>query len=563
MAHVILRTRSALDGPIEHREVDVAPSGLPLEDRQMILDLLEQVRERMLTPEKLREWDDKEIFPEAEIREMLGPEIGLQLLFIPEEYGGMGGGARDVAAFSEQMAKICLGVGTAFLAIHLGADPILVGATEAQKKKWLTKLAEEGSIVAYAVTEPEAGSNLSSLTTTAFPVMDDGGVITGYRINGTKQFISNGGYADFLTVLAQTPEGPSFFIVEKGTQGFLPGRSEEKHGIRSSNTSALIFDDVLVPAENLVGGVPGQGLTQANEVFGYTRLMVACCGLGAGVAALERVIPYAKEREQFGSPLWEKQGYTHKLILPFVAKLEAARAYIEAVALRLDSGESDLQVEGAIAKLFATEVGNSCADAAIQALGGYGYAREYDVEKIKRDVKITTIYEGTSEIQQLIISTFRWRESVRSKGAFYDSLAERMDVVHRSHPTLKADVLASLARLLGRLFDEIHRAKLTRQQHVMFRLATLTTLVETGAALCEKAASNDVLPDDKDHLELCSRINVALCAQEACTTANEIVHGSGHWSGADADAILNAGGFDFAGSQSGFIADMDLLRARS
>ncbi|HLA80894.1 MAG TPA: acyl-CoA dehydrogenase family protein, partial [Thermoleophilia bacterium] len=460
----------------------MALTGLPLEERQMILDLLAEVRERMLTPQKLREWDAQEVFPEAEIRELLGPEIGLQLLFIPEEYGGMGGGARDVAAFSEQMAKICLGVGTAFLAIHLGADPILVSGTDAQKKKWLTKLAEEGSIVAYAVTEPEAGSNLSNLKTTATPVVDDAGIVTGYHINGTKQFISNGGYADFLTVLANTPEGASFFIVEKNMQGFIPGKPEEKHGIRSSNTSALTFDSVFVPLENLVGGVPGQGMTQANEVFGYTRLMVACCGLGAGVAALEKVIPYAKERVQFGSPLIDKQGYTHKLVLPFVAKLEAARAYIEEVALRLDLGQSDLQVEGAVAKLFATEVGNACADAAIQALGGYGYVREYDVEKIKRDVKITTIYEGTSEILQLIISTFRWRESVRSKGLFYDSLAQEMDGVQERRSDIKAAMFAALARLLGRLFDEVHRAKLTREQHIMFRLASLTTLVETGAA---------------------------------------------------------------------------------
>jgi alkylation response protein AidB-like acyl-CoA dehydrogenase len=528
----------------------------------MILDLLEQVRQRMLTPEKLREWDKGEIFPEAEIRELLGSEIGFQLLFIPEEYGGLGGGARDLAAFSEQTAKICLGVGTALLVLHLGSDPILVGGTEAQKRKWLTKLAEEGSIVAYAVTEAEAGSNLSNLKTSATPVVDDSGVVIGYRINGTKQFISNGGYADFLTVLAQAPEGPSFFVVEKTMPGFIPGKPEEKHGIRSSNTSALTFDDVFVPAENLVGGVPGQGLAQANEVFGFTRLMVACCGLGAGMAALEKTISYAKERVQFGSPLIEKQGYTHKLIVPFAARLEAARAYIEEVALRLDSGETDLQVEGAIAKLFATEVGNACADAAIQALGGYGYTCEYDVEKIKRDVKITTIYEGTSEIQQLIISTFRWREAVRSKGLFYESLAEQMDAVHQTRGDLKADMFAALARLLNRLFDEVHRAKLTRQQHVMFRLASLTTLVETGAALCRKVAEGADSSEKSEYLELCARINAALCAQEAFAIANEVLYGSGHWPAVEAQAILDSSQFSYARSQIGLIADMDLLRTR-
>jgi alkylation response protein AidB-like acyl-CoA dehydrogenase len=543
--------------------VEVALAGLPIEEREIVLDLLAQIRQRMLTPEKLREWDACEIFPEEAIRELLGPNIGLQLLFIPEEFGGMGGGARDVAAVSEAMAKICLGVGTAFLAIHLGADPILVGATHEQKQKWLGKLAQEGTIVAYAVTEPEAGSNLQSFKTTAAPVVADDGSITGYKINGNKQFISNGGYADFLTVLADAPEGPSFFIVEKGTPGFTPGRPEDKHGIRSSNTTPLTFDDVFVPVENLVGGVPGQGLVQANEVFGYTRLMVACCGLGAGVAALHKVIPYAKERIQFGSPLIEKQGYTHKLVLPYVAKLEAARAYIEEVAERLDSGEADLQVEGAIAKLFASETGNACADAAIQALGGYGYIREYDVEKIKRDVKITTLYEGTSEILQLIISTFRWRSSVQSKYEFYETLAARMDAVHAEQPDLKADVFATLVRLVNRVIEETHKVKATRQQYVMFHIATLATVAETGAALVVKAAAAPgAAPERAEYLKTCARVNTALAAQTAFAIVNEIFYGTGKWDAGEAQAILDSSGFDYAAAQAGLILDMDVLRSQ-
>ena len=539
----------------------MALAGLPLEERQMILDLLSQLRQRMLTPEKIRAYDQDEIFPEDVIRELLGPNIGLQLLFIPEEYGGLGGGARDIAAVSEELAKICLGVGTAFLAIHLGADPILVGATDAQKQKWLTRLAEDGAIVAYAITEPEAGSNLASLKTSATPVLDDQGAITGYRINGTKQFISNGGFADFLTVLAQAPEGPTFFIVEKNMNGFTPGKPEEKHGIRCSNTASLSFDDVFVPIDNLVGGVPGKGLAQANQVFGYTRLMVAAFGLGAAVAALEKVIPYAKQRIQFGSPLIEKQGYTHKLIVPFVAKLEAARAYIEEVAARLDAGETDLQVEGSLAKLYTTEVANACADAAIQALGGYGYTREYDVEKIKRDVKITTIYEGTSEIQQMIISTFRWRTSVSSKGAFYESLAQQMDAVHHERGDLKADAFAGILRLLNRLFEEVHRTKATRQQHVMFQMATLASIAETGAAFINKVARGDgFTPDRADYLKQCARIDAALSAQSAFAIANEVLLGSGLWAPSEADAILESAGFDYQASQAGLISDMDALR---
>ena len=221
--------------------------------------------------------------------------------------------------------------------------------------------------MAYAVTEAEAGSNLASLRTKAEPVTDASGTLTGYRINGSKQFISTGGYADFVTVLAQTPEGPTFFVVEKGTPGFEQHKGEEKHGIRASNTSPLTFTDVLVPVENMIGDTPGKGLKQANQVFGYTRLMVAAMALGAGEAALEGVaIPYAHERIQFGGPLSAKKGYTNKLIVPHWVNLKAAAAHIDAIARRLDSENEDLQVEGSIAKLFTSEAANRAADDAMQ-----------------------------------------------------------------------------------------------------------------------------------------------------------------------------------------------------
>ena len=537
-------------------------AGLQLEERKMILDLVSDIQERLLPPEKLLQLDADEEFPEDVIRTLLGPEVGLQLLFIPQEYGGLGGGARDVAAVSERLGKICLGVATGFFAIQLGTDPILSAGTDAQKQKWLGRLAEGGSIVAYAVTEPEAGSNLSNLKTTATPVTDDQGQVTGYRLNGTKQFISNGAFADFLTVLAQTPDGPSFFVVERSMPGFSAGKAEVKHGIRGSNTSPLIFEDVEVPAENLLGEVPGQGLNQANEVFGYTRLMVGAMGLGAGRAALEKVIAYAKERVQFGSPLIEKQGYTHKLVVPYVAMLEAASAYIDYVAARLDEGESDLQLEGSLAKLFATETANSCADAAIQAMGGYGYTTDYEVEKIKRDVKITTIYEGTNEIQQLIISTMRWRSTVSSKGALYEELAKEMDSLAAKHAALKADTIASMLRLLGSLFLQVHKAKLTRQQHVMFQLATMTAAVETAAALANKAgAALEAGADEAGHLSLCSRVNAALAAQTAYAIANEILFGTEVWATDQAEELLKSAPLDYSASQHGLITDMDALRA--
>ncbi|MCJ8499299.1 acyl-CoA dehydrogenase [Desulfatitalea alkaliphila] len=462
--------------------------GLDLKSRQMVVDTVHQLRKKLLNKENILTWDKDEVFPEKAIRQMLGPDIGLQLLFIPEEYGGAGGGARDCCKVTEEMAKICLGVATGFFAIQLGTDPILVGATEEQKQRWLTRIADGDTLVAYAVTEPEAGSNLASLKTTADPVTDGDGKVTGYTITGNKQFISTGGYADLITVLAQTPDGPSFFVVEKGMKGFTPLKGEEKHGIRASNTSPLSFDEVFVPIENLVGGVPGKGLKQANVVFGYTRLMVASMALGAGKAALEIAIPYAKERIQFGGPLSEKQGYTHKLIVPNVVRLAAADAYIDQVAHMLDGSEEDLQVEGSIGKYFATEAADRAANDCMQALGGYGYIRDFEVEKIKRDVKITCIYEGTSEIQQNIISTFRWKASRKSKGAFYTTMAEEMDTLAAEGPDGGYRFYAQAARALNLTIDLAHNNRLTRQQAVMFDLADMMTHLEVGVALARKAS---------------------------------------------------------------------------
>ena len=277
---------------------------------------------------------------------MCSPDkLGIQLLFIPEEFGGFGGGAFDVYCICEEMARIDLGVATAVLATFLGSDPITVGATPEQKKLWLSRIAEEGLLFAYGATEPDAGSDLGALQTTADRVEEDGRVV-GYRINGSKQWISNGGIADAYTVLANTPAGPSWFIVEQGAAGFTHGKPEDKHGIRTSNTAALSFTDVYVDADRLVGGVEGQGLLQAQAVFGYTRLMVAAFGLGAGWAALDRAIPYSAKRIQAGSPLSEKQGYTHKLIVPNVARLEAGRAYIEETAERIDAGRRQPEHRG-------------------------------------------------------------------------------------------------------------------------------------------------------------------------------------------------------------------------
>ncbi len=464
------------------------PAGLSAEMCDMVVQTLKQVTARELPDEYILELDEKDEFPEDVIKKLLSPDVGLHLVFLPEDVGGLGGGARDICKVSEEMAKIDLGVATAFLAICLGTDPILVGGTDTQKQKWLCRIAAEGMIVAYAVTEPSAGSNVAGVQTTADQILDPEGNLTGYRLNGTKQFITNGGVAQLYTVLAKTPGGLSFFVVERDTPGLETGRHEDKHGIRASNTTGVVLEDVEVPAENLIGMVEGQGLKQANAVFGYTRLMVGAFGLGGGQAPLERALAYAKTREQFGAPIFEKQGYRFKLLVENWIDLEAGRAYCEQSSLTIDNGNHDLATEGSIAKFWCTEAGLKAAGDSIQALGGYGYTREYMVEKMYRDVRITTIYEGTSEIQQSIIGMFRWKQTVRSKGQFYEDLAVAMDELHEKNSQVGGKILAAAVRGLNSVVQHLHKGRLTRNQIVMFAMADMMTICEVAMALSTKAA---------------------------------------------------------------------------
>ncbi|HXZ13483.1 MAG TPA: acyl-CoA dehydrogenase family protein [Candidatus Sulfotelmatobacter sp.] len=461
---------------------------IPSKTLKLSLKSLREFAKKRLPDEVLIDLDARDECPLEIVRHMCSPDkLGIQLLFIPEEFGGLGGGAFDVYCICEEMARVDLGVATAVLATFLGSDPITVGATPEQKKLWLTRIAEEGLLFAYGATEPEAGSDLGALRTTAERVSENGKVV-GFKISGNKQWISNGGVADAYTILANTPSGPSWFIVEKGVKGFTHDEPEDKHGIRLSNTAALALDNVYVDADRLVGGVEGQGLNQAQAVFGYTRLMVAAFGLGSGWAALDRAIPYSTKRIQAGGPLSEKQGYTHKLIVPNVARLEAARAYIEESAERIDAGEGSLNTEGAIAKYMATEAGNLAADASIQALGGYGYTHEYMVEKIKRDVRITTIYEGTSEIMEMTISRDRWQLHLKTRGQHYHESAKEFEALHARHPNVGADIAALAFHALAEVMEKARTARLTRHQHILLRLGELIAYAESAGALAKRAA---------------------------------------------------------------------------
>ncbi len=465
--------------------------GLDFGTLNLMLEALDDFVAAELPETRMLELDHDDICPEDTVRAMCSDALGVQLVFIPEEYGGMGGGAFDSYRVCQRMARMDIGLATAAFATFLGSDPILMGGTEEQKKEWLGRIAEQGILFAYGATEPEAGSDLGAMTTTAVPVLTDGAV-TGYKITGRKQWISNGTIADAYTILAQAPAGPTWFVVEKGAEGFSSAPPEDKHGIRLSNTAALFLDDVEVPVENMVGGTEGQGLVQAQLVFGYTRVMVAAFGLGGGCEAIERAIRYSTQRVQGGSTLSQKQGYTHKLIVPHVVHLEAARAFVEETASRLDRGEGDggaLNTEGAIAKYLASEAGVAAADAAIQAHGGYGYTRPYIVEKIRRDVRITTIYEGTSEIMEMTIGRDRWQQNLKTRGAYYVDAARGLHALHTTNPAVGADVAALALESLAAVFEACRAGHLTRNQHVLLRLGELAAQAEGAGALARRAAS--------------------------------------------------------------------------
>ena len=531
------------------------------ETLNMLLETLREYASRELSNEFLLRVDQEDTFPEKVMKDLNDPsQIGIHLVFIPEECGGLGGGAYDIYRVSELMASIDLGVATGVLATCLGSDPIIVGGTPEQKRHWMGRVASEGLLMAYGATEPQAGSDLGALSTVAVPVVEDGKTVA-YRISGRKQWISNGAVADLYTILAVAPGGPSWFVVERGLPGFTPGKAEDKHGIRASNTAALFLEDVTVPADRLVGLVEGMGMAQAQAVFGYTRLMVAAFGLGGGWSALQKAIRYSQQRIQGGGALSQKQGYTHKLIAPNACRLEAARAYIEWAAERIDAGEPDLATEGAVAKYLATEAGNRAAEDSIQALGGYGYTREYMVEKHKRDVRITTIYEGTSEIMEWTVARDRWQLHLKSRGAYYLDWADRLAKGPAASAGTGVGVASIALKALAALLERCRVDRLTRNQHVLFRLGELTAYAETAAVFSERAALSPTkaLPWPSDALAAMARVHAREAARKVVLEGLTWVTGAGQ-TDPNLAAALNLTGA--LAAQAGLIDDLDLVARR-
>jgi len=368
------------------------------EEQAMIRDLARQIAEEKVVPVR-RELDEKEEFP-WEIMKVLA-QSDLFGLFIPEEYGGLGKGSLELCIAVEELSRACVGVSTTYAANALGTYPILLFGSDEQKKKFLPDIASGKRLVAFGLTEANAGSDAAGIQTTA---KLDGNE---YILNGTKQWITNGGEAEVYTIIALTdktkgPRGASAFIVEKGTPGFTFGKKEEKMGIRASSTRELIFENCRIPKENLISK-EGVGFIVAMKTLDNSRAGVGAQGVGVAQGAFDEAVKFAKQRIQFGHPIISFQAVQH-MLADMATDIEAARALVYAVAKFIDSGiAKEITKESAMAKVFATDVGMRVTTNAVQVMGGSGYMKEYPVEKMMRDAKILQIYEGTNQIQRNVI----------------------------------------------------------------------------------------------------------------------------------------------------------------
>ncbi len=368
------------------------------EEQQMIIDICRQIVDERIIPARA-ELDEKGIFP-TEILKEVG-KSDLFRLFVPEEYGGMGTGIFEVCIATEELSRGDMSVATSYAASGLGFIPILIYGSEEQKKKYLPQLASGEKLAAFGLTESEAGSDVGGIRTTA---KLDGDY---YILNGTKQWITNGGEADIYTIFAMTDpgkgaRGASIFIVEKGTPGFNFGKKEDKLGIRASATRELIFTDCKIPRGNIITR-EGMGFIIAMKTFDQSRPAVGAQAVGVAQAALEEALNYSKVSKQFGNTISSFQAIQH-MLADMATYVEAARALIYHTAKVIDSGEKNIGRLSAMSKLFASDMAMKVTIDAVQILGGYGYMKDYPVERMMRDAKITQIYEGTNQIQRNIIA---------------------------------------------------------------------------------------------------------------------------------------------------------------
>jgi alkylation response protein AidB-like acyl-CoA dehydrogenase len=379
------------------------------EEQKQIRGLARRIAEEKVMPVRA-ELDETETFPWEIMR--FCAEAGLFGVSIPEEYGGLGGGSLENCVVVEELSRACLGVSVSYAASLLGAYPILIGGSDEQKKRFLPDVASGRRIAAFGLTEAGAGSDAAGIRTEARKVGDE------YILNGTKQWITNGGEADVYSVIAMTDRtkggrGATAFILEKGMEGFSFGKKEKKLGIRASATRELVFQDCKVSKDHVIGR-EGLGFILAMRTFDRTRPGIGAQAVGVAQGALEAAIGYAKEREQFDRKIISFQAIQH-MLADMATQVEAARALVYAVARYVDSNPKEFSKVSAMSKVFPSDVAMKVTVDAIQIFGGYGYMRDYPIEKMMRDAKILQIYEGTNQIQRNVIALELIKEAASKK----------------------------------------------------------------------------------------------------------------------------------------------------
>ena len=378
------------------------------EQQTTIRDLARRIAEEKIVPVRA-ELDEREEFPWDIIKDLADSDMFRVVL--PEEYGGLGGGCLDLCLVVEELSRACSGIALCYAASALGSSAILKYGSEEQKQKYLPAIASGQKLSAFALTEATAGSDAGAIKTTARKVSD------GYLLNGTKQFITNGGDAEIYTVIASTNQskgtrGASAFLIEKETPGFSFGKKEKKMGIRTSSTRELVFKDCLIPEANLVGR-EGMGFIMTMRLLDHSRPGIGAQAIGLAQGALEAAVDYARQRIQFGHPIISI-GVVQDILADMAIQVEAARALNYAVARTIDNGAKQFTEEAAMTKVFASDMAMKVTIQAVQILGGAGYMRDYPVEKMMRDAKITQIYEGTNEVLRgTIASELRKRKARR------------------------------------------------------------------------------------------------------------------------------------------------------
>ena len=367
------------------------------EQQQMIIDTAREITNEKIIPVRA-ELDEKNQFPREILQDIA--KADLFSIFVPEEYGGFGGGCFEIVLAMEELARGCVGVATSFAASALGIFPVLIAGSEEQKQKYMPDIASGARWAAFGLTEANAGSDASGIRTTAVLDGDE------WVLNGTKQWITNGGESEIYTIIAMTDpqkgaRGASIFIVEDGDPGFTYGKKEDKMGIRSSSTRELILKDCRIPKDRLVGR-RGTGFITVMKTLDMSRPGIASLGVGLAQAALDEAVTYAKQRVQFGKPIISFQAIQH-ILADMAIQVEAARALVYGAAKHIDAHPKDMSKVSSMCKVFATDMAMKVTTDAVQVLGGYGYMKEYPVEKMMRDAKILQIYEGTNQIQRNVV----------------------------------------------------------------------------------------------------------------------------------------------------------------